>query len=183
MIDHALVREVVERHGVAVAAARRLGNVDRRSRFARLGDIPAGQQIVVRTRRRRPGAVGIAPYLIDPVDDPAVRVERGFGAREHGRAVRLPAELVVAHPLQAHRPSGDGAAQQRGIEGHVVGAVVPVAARALEMHAADRVNVELECLGEVAPERKDAVRMGPYRQCAVLVFGNRANGPIEACAI
>jgi len=59
MIDHALVREVVERHGVAVAAARRLGNVDRRSRFARLGDIPAGQQIVV-----PPGAAGRVLWVL-----------------------------------------------------------------------------------------------------------------------
>ena len=173
VIDHALIGKIIERHRVAVAAPRRLRNIGRRPRLARLGDVPAGQEIVVPARCGRSGAVSIAPYLIDPVDDPAIRVERGFGAREHGRAVWLPGELVIAHPLQAHRPSGNGAGQQCRIEGHIVSAVVPVTARAFGVNTANRIGIELQRLGKVALEREHALRMAPHRQPAVVEFGDR----------
>ena len=75
VVDHTLVGKTIERHRVAVAAACRLRNIHRRSRLARLSDIPAGQKIVIRAGCRGAGAVGIAPHLIDPVDDLAIRVE------------------------------------------------------------------------------------------------------------
>ena len=53
-----------------------------------------------------------------------------------GRAERLPAMLLLAHPLQAHRPAGHGARGQRCVGRDIVGAVVAVAARALDVDAA-----------------------------------------------
>ena len=61
------------------------------------------------------------------------RVEVGLDIDCHGRAHRRPGKLVLARPLHAHRAPAGGARQQHRIEGHVVGAVVAVAAGALDV--------------------------------------------------
>ena len=128
MVDHPLVREIVERNGIAVAAAGRLRRARRRSHLLRLGEIPAGQHVGA-VGRFRPRRVAVAPHLVLPVGDLAVASQRRLGAHHHGRAIRLPAELVVAHPLQPDRPAGHRARQQRRVGGDVVGAVMAVTAR------------------------------------------------------
>ena len=111
VVHDPLVGEVVERDRVAVAAARRLARRGDRPHPLRLAQVPGGQHVGA-GRGGRPGRVGVAPQLVVPVDDAAL-VERGLGAHHHGGPEGLPGELVVAHPLQPHRPAGHRAREQR----------------------------------------------------------------------
>jgi hypothetical protein len=77
--------------------------------------------------------VAVAPELVLPGHDAAGGVELRLQIERHGRAVGLPRELILAHPLQLHRPAVRGTREQRRVEGRVVGAVVAVAARAFGM--------------------------------------------------
>ena len=123
----------------------------------------------------RPHVVALAPDVVGPVDHAAA----GDGALDlhgHGGAVGLPLELVVAHPLQPHRPPIDGARQHGGVEGNVVGAVVAVAAGAFGVDAADVARLQTERPGDGGAQRKDALAVGPDRELAVLQLGQRTGG-------
>ena len=102
--------------------------------------------------------------------------------RQHRRAVRLPGVLLLAHPLQPHRPAGQRHRQQRRVGRGIVGAVMAVAARALDMDAADLVGAP------VRSARASAARSGktPWL-CVHTVSAPSSNsptaqdGPIEPC--
>src|ERR1700716_3444654 len=47
-----------------------------------------------------------------------------LGCHPTGGPYRSPAELVVAHPLQAARPTGPRPSQERRVGGYIVGAVM-----------------------------------------------------------
>ena len=100
--------------------------------------------------------------------------ERRLDAHRHRRAVGLPGEFVVAHPLQPHRPVGNRAGEQRRVERHVVGAVLAVAARAFDMDAADVLRRHLQRLDQFAAQREHALRMGPDDHPAVEERRHRA---------
>ena len=125
--------KVVERHGVALGpAAARQRRIDRRHARERLGELPGGEQ------RRRLGTAGpryvpVAPDVVPPADDLALRVEIGFQVDGLRGAERRPGQLVLARPLQAHGPALHRARQQRGLQPHIVGAVLAVAAGALHV--------------------------------------------------
>ena len=81
--------------------------------------------------------------------------------------------FVLAHPLHAHGRT-NGLGHQRSIDGHVIGAVVSVTARAFGIDAADIGDGQLQTEREVIAERKDSLGMGPHRHLAVFEFGERA---------
>ena len=101
-------------------------------------------------------------------------VQRGARPGHHRRAVRLPGVLVLAHPLHAHRPAGQRQREQRRIGRGIVGAVVAIAARALDVDAAHLLGRQPGQLGERAAQRIDALAVRPYRQRAVLEQRDRA---------
>ena len=115
MMDHPLAREIVERNGVAIAAAGRLRRARRRSHLLRLGEIP-GREHIGAVGGFRPCRMAVAPHLVLPVRDLAVASKRRLGVHHHGGTIRLPAEFVVAHPLQTDRAAGHRPRQQRGVE-------------------------------------------------------------------
>ncbi len=79
----------------------------------------------------------IAPDIEIPVDDGALGVERTVDLRDHRRAERFVGMLLLAHPLHTDRAARHRARDQRGVAGHIVGAVMTVAARGLNMDATD----------------------------------------------
>src|SRR5438477_4490289 len=87
-----------------------------------------------------------SPHLVRPRDDVALRVDAARELHHHGGAIRLPHELVVAHPLELDRPTAGGERHERRVERHIVGAVVTVAAGALGVDAADVLGVDAERL-------------------------------------
>ena len=110
MVDDAARWARVERNRVAVAAA--FGHRDRlrrRRRRTAWPDLAAGEQ----RRRRSPGAsiVRVAPHLVVASRRCCRRVERALDLDHHRRAERLPAVLLFAHPLHAHRPAGHARAR------------------------------------------------------------------------
>ena len=68
-------------------------------------------------------------------------------------AERRPGHLVLARPLQAHRPALGRARQQHGVEPHIVGAVLAVAAGALHVLDDDVIGRQLKS------ERQSARRL------------------------
>src|SRR5229473_4610418 len=95
--------------------------------------MPASEQIDA-VLRSWPRAVRVAPQFMRPIHDIAFRVKACAQVYQHGGAVWLPRELIVAHPLQLYRPPGCGACDQRGVERNVIGAIVTITARSLRVH-------------------------------------------------
>ena len=118
--------------------------------------------------------MAVAPHLVLPVRDPAVASKRRLGVHHHGGTIRFPAEFFVSHPLQTDRAAGHCPRQQRGVGRNVVGAVVTVAAGTLHMHAADRGGRHFQDFDQFGAQRKDALRVRPYRHAPILELGDRA---------
>ena len=172
MVHDPLVREIVERDRVAVAAAGRLRRRGRRPHLLRLGEIPGGEQVRAVGRLRARGVANCStrrsssrrcglrrrarPWPASP--SPARRAPR----RTRRRASTAPAPACPAR-----------AREQRRVERDVVGAVVAVAARAFDMDAADRRGRHLQRLGDLGAQRKHALRVRPDRELAVLELGDR----------
>ena len=131
----AVARAAAFRHRQGPQPLPREGRVDLEA-----GQKPAGAG--------RPAIVPGAPHVVLPAGDAALLVERGLQLDRHRRAHGLPAVLLLAHPLQAHRLVGHGARHQRGIRRDIVGTVVAVAARALDMDATDLFRRQAEQLAE-----------------------------------
>ena len=172
MIDDLVAGYVVAGNCVAVATACRKRNVARERPLLRLREIPAREQIAA-IRRAGTHAMRTAPQLVLPVDDSAIG-HRTLCLHHHGRPVRLPCKLIVAHPLHAHRPAGNGAREQRSVERHVVVAVAAIASCALGEDAPDGHGFDLQGFGEVLPEREYALRMRPDGEFSIPEFGKRA---------
>ena len=68
-----------------------------------------------------------------PIDDFALGIERGLDLDRHRRAERCVRHLVLAGPHHPHRPAAGGLREQHGVERHVIGGVVPVAAGAFHV--------------------------------------------------
>ena len=167
VVDGFVLAEVVQRYGIAVAAARWLRDVARGAGFVRLLQQPGRAQVDA-IGVKGAGAVGVAPQLVLPVHHLARSVQRAAHLHHHGRAQGLGRELILTHPLQAHRHAGQGARQQGGVQRHVVSAVVAVAARALFVADGDVLLRHAQGLGHVVAQREHALRMAPHAQ---LVFG------------
>jgi hypothetical protein len=91
-------------------------------------------------------------------------VEVGLEFDHHRRAKRGARQLVGTAPQHAHRPARHAAREPRGIERHVVGAVVTVAARALHVLHAHRLGLAREREREVAAQVEDALAVCPHMQ-------------------
>ena len=89
------------------------------------------------------------------------------------RCLRIPAVLVLARPLDAHRPA-DRLRQQRRVGGRVVVAVHPVAARAVEIDDAHRVLGHRERARDRLAEAVRGLRRRPDRRLAVADVGHGA---------
>ncbi len=95
--------------------------------------------------------------------------------RHHLRgADRLEGELLLAPPLDTDAMIRDFLRDQRGIQRHIVGAVMAVAAGALDMPHADRLRSAAQHVGQRDAQRIHGLRMGPDRQVPVAAFGQCA---------
>ena len=180
MVHDLLVREIVERNGVAVAAAGRLRHAFRRAvRAAARPCTRPASTLVPSVLSGRIEWVLLHNFVL-PVGDVPVGVERCLDAHRHRRAIGLPGEFVVAHPLQPHRLVGHRARQQRRVQRDVVGAVLAVAAGAFHMDAADVLGRHLQRLDQLIAQRKHALRMRPDDHPAVEERRHRAGWPDRA---
>ena len=113
------------------------------------------------------------------------RVEVGLDLDGHGGAHRRPGELVLARPLHAHGTPAGRARQQHRVERHVVGAVVAVAAGALDVLHDDALRRQRT--GEARGRRADCRRPGSATTTCTLVAPVHCaiaqEGAIEACAM
>src|SRR5439155_17223582 len=90
------------------------------------------------------------------------------------RAVRLPRELVVAHPLELDGPRPGRLRDERRVERHVVRAVVTVATGSLRVDASDIVWFHLEDLRQLGAQEEHALTVRPHDELAVLPLSDRA---------
>ena len=80
--------------------------------------------------------MAVAPDVVSEVDDVAASSKRAANFGKHDRPIGLPAMLLIAHPLQPYGPSGKSHGEERGAGACIVGAIVAVTARALDVNAA-----------------------------------------------
>ncbi len=152
--------DVVERYGVAKAAESGCrGRVGRRWQGSPPPTVRHRQQPglagVPRTR-----GVALAPHVVRPALDPAVDQARR-DRRGHRRGERTPRQLVAARPPQQHRATGDGACQEDGVEGRVVGGVVAVAPGVLDVLDAHGGRVQRQGGGDRPTQGVDALAVAP----------------------
>ena len=161
MVGDRPCREVVQRYCVALGAASAgESRVDGNQRLERLLQMRRGEQgRCFGAARAR--AVAVAGHVVFPVDDVAVLIERGFEVYTHGRAERCPAQLLRARPLQAHGAAWRGAGEQGGVVGHVVCAIVAVAASALNVMHGDGGRIACERESEVGTQIENALAVRP----------------------
>ncbi len=111
----------------------------------------------------------------------AVLVEVGLQLHHHRRAERRARQFVGATPQHSHWPARHALREPCGIEGHVVSAVVAVAAGTLHVLHAHRLGIEAKCERQVAAQIEDALAVGPHVQAnrgrAVVPARERARSP------
>ena len=126
--------------------------------------------------RAGPGRVPVPPYLVPPGQDVPGLVHLG-GEAHHGRgAERRPAEFVGPAPDDLDGPPGYGHGEQGGVQGDVVGAVVPVAAGARHVGHRDVVFGEAEGAGEFGAQRVDALGVRPHPQPRAALVADQRGG-------
>ena len=91
--------------------------------------------------------------------------------------------LLVAHPLHAHRRARHRLRDQCSISRRVVGAIVAVAARALDVIDDDVRLVHAETFRQVLAQAEDALAVGPELELVAFQRAMAQDGPMEACAI
>lgn len=101
---------------------------------------------------------------------------------ERGRSLRVPAVLVGARPLHAHRLGGQ-LGEERRVRRRVLVAVAPVAAGAVEILDADARHVHLQRGGQLAAQPVRCLRRGPDHGLAVLHVGHRAGRAHRAVGV
>ena len=106
-------------------------------------------------RHRQPG-------LRLPRDHVAALADRRAEVEQLGRPLRIPAVLVLAHPLDAHRPA-HRPRQERGVARRVLGAVLAVGAGAVEVDQPDLLLREAEDPGERLAEAVSRLGRRPDR--------------------
>ncbi len=171
MRDHMPVGHGVEWNRVTIAPALRhgdrLGLVGRERWF----DLPACQQ---GAGAAGTAVVAVAPDLIAPVDNVVLRIQRGLGLDRHSGPQGFPTVLLLAHPLHANGLARKRHGRQGRVSRDVVGAVVAIAARPLEMDASHILFRQLDQLREGALQRIDALAVGPDGQHAPVEPGDGA---------
>jgi hypothetical protein len=105
--------------------------------------------------------MSVAPDLVTPADDLALGVEIGLDLDRHRRAERRVRHLIGARPLHAHRPALDGSRQQDRVERDIVGAIMPIAAGALDVLHGDVLDRHSQYQRKVGAQEIDALTVGP----------------------
>ena len=118
----------------------------------------------------------VAPDGVIPIDDPAARIHRRAHLADHRGTVRLPAMLLLAHPLHANGPARQRARNQSRVGGCVIGAVVSVTPGPFHVDTAHLLDRHAQHLRNRLPVGVDALGVRPHRHCAVLELGNCAGG-------
>ena len=111
--------------------------------------------------------MGVAPDFQIKHRDHAAGIERGLQLGHHRRPERLPAVLLFAHPLHAHRHAGQFPRNQGSIGRGIVGAVVAVTAGTLDMDQVDARRRHAKHFGDARPVRINTLGMGPDRHRVV----------------
>ena len=109
MQQYILARKIIQRYSVTICCARRLRRIVGCGGWRWIGEVPAAQY---KTARRIAGGacrMRVAPNFVLPTYDIFGFIELRLHFHDHGRTVRLPCELVVAHPLQFDRAAMGGA--------------------------------------------------------------------------
>ena len=176
VVDHLVRGKVVTRHGIAARTA-----AAGHRRFRGGFDVPAARAVTGRQQRDRriragPGAVPVPPDLVPPEQDVPGLVHLGGDADQGRGAERRPAEFVGPAPDDLDGPPGYGHGEQGGVQGDIVGAVVPVAAGARYMGHRDVVFGDAEGAGEFGAQRVDALGVRPHPQPRAALVADQRGG-------
>jgi len=120
--------------------------------------VPSGKKVHT-TGLAGSHGVAVAPHIVGPIDNSALRREGRLNAHGHRGAYRRPGELVIPHPLQLDGPAGQRTRDQGGVERDIVSAVVTVTAGPRYMNHVHVSAAHAQHLGEIAPQWKRALGM------------------------
>ena len=171
--------EVVERDGVAVAAAVR----------QRIAASAAGWKMPCHQLRPRadcrPCPAACEWVLLHTSYSQSTMLPLASSAAlalvEHRRAVGLPRMLLLAHPLHAHRRARQRPRDQRGVGRRIVGAVMAVAAGPLPYGCSARFSGGSRSISAMRLAIGiDALRVRPHGHQPLLEYGDRAGGSDRA---
>ena len=127
-------------------------------------EMPRGDEFRTFVKRHRSTDMREAPHVVRPgLYTPSI-VEVRFEVDPHRGSVRLPLMLLLARPLQQHRPPGYRACAQRRVQRHVVGAVVAVCAGARRVDHRDLLRSDPQHFCDGRAEQFDSLAMAPDRQ-------------------
>src|SRR5215471_9819934 len=118
-----------------------------------------------------------APDFSRPIRRMTRGVERGAQLDHHRRAHWLERELLLPPPAHADRTPRHAHRDHRRIGRSVVGAVMAVAARPLNVAHRTRRRIELEDARTRGAKWKDAVAVRPHRKLTAAIKRERTGGP------
>ena len=88
--------------------------------------------------------------------------------------------LLVARPLQPHRPSGERHSEECSASSRIVGPIVAIATRAFNMNAAHFFLRQMQQFGDRGLQREHPLPVRPHGEFAILELGNGARWPNRA---
>jgi hypothetical protein len=106
---------------------------------------------------------------------PAGAVQAATHLHQLGRALGFPELFLFTRQLHAHR-CGDGARQQQGIGGHVVGAVAAVAAAGFQPDHVDGRRGQADQARQIGAQHMRVLRARPHRAVVALPMRHRTTG-------
>jgi hypothetical protein len=154
--------------GIPVAADHRV--LDRRGR--RINQLASKQVSWLAVGSR---GVGRRPDLIVPGDDVSLVVESTTDVGDHWWALRLPGELVLAHPLHADRCS-HRLREHRRISGAIVSTIVAVAAGPFLVHKVNLLLIHAKEGRHGVAQKVDTLRVAVNRGPVEPHIGDSARG-------
>ena len=174
MMDDPLGVNIVKRFAIACgAAAGGFRHVDRRRNGRRIGQRLGREQAGAAAG---PALMRAAPDFGRPIHRMAGGVERGAHLDHHRRAHRLEREFLLPPPAHADRTAGQAQRDHCRIGGRVVGAIMAVAARPLNVAHRNRRGIELEHARKRRAQRIDALAVRPHRQMPIAIKRQRTRG-------
>ncbi len=126
-------------------------------------EMPGRQQAGLPPAAARPAQVWVAPDIVVPIDHITRRANAGLHLYDHRRAVRFPGVLIGPHPLDGYRRPFQLAGQNSGVQGSVVGPVVPVTARPFHMDHVDIFFFHTDYGSDRRPDGINALAVCPNR--------------------
>ena len=171
MADHPRLRKPVEGFGVAVHPGCRDRPGEGETGLEWLRQVPGSQQVHPRVCGGRPPAVGKAPDVVAPIQYATRCADIRCQVDAHRRTVGFERMFILAPPLQDDLASGQSSRNEGRIQCGIVGAVVPIASRTVDVSDGDVFGRHGKHAGDDPAQWLDALARAAYLQATIVESG------------